>query len=133
MNGVGGIHTIGSFLTEVPRRFTINAGFKTTYDFRRNKEIYFNPAEALGLGTATAVGSGHTITFQYPGAGSTQIFIPTKSVFIKGHNLKTGDSLTYSPNGGTAIQYNESGSIGVAKTLTDGQTLFVAKLSLIHI
>ena len=129
VNGVGGIHTIGSFLTEVPRRFTINAGFKTTYDFRRNKEIYFNPAEALGLGTATAVGSGHTITFQYPGAGSTQIFIPTKSVFIKGHNLKTGDSLTYSPNGGTAIQYNESGSIGVAKTLTDGQTLFVAKIS----
>ena len=129
VNGVGGIHTIGSVLTEVPRRFKINAGFKTAYEFRRNKEIYFNPAEALGLGTASTVGSGHTITFQYPGAGSTQIFIPTKSVFIKGHNLKTGDSLTYSPNGGTVIQYNESGSIGAAKTLTDGQTLFVAKIS----
>ena len=43
--------------------------------------------------------------------------------------MKTGDSLTYSPNGGDGIQYNESGSVGVAKTLTDGQTLFVAKIS----
>ena len=129
VNGVDGIHTIGSVLTEIPRRFIINAGFKTTYEFRRNKEIYFTPVEALGLGTATEVGSGTTITFGNPGAGSTQIFIPTKSVFIKGHNLKTGDSLTYSPNGGTEIQYNESGSIGVAKTFTDGQTLFVAKIS----
>ena len=129
VNGLSGIHTIGSILVEVPRRFQINSGFKTTYDFNRNKEIYFNPLEALGLGTATAVGSGHTITFKYPGAGSSQIFIPTKSVFIKGHNLKTGDSLTYSPNGGTAIQYNEDGFVGTAQTLTDGQTLFVAKIS----
>ena len=129
INGVGGIHTIGSVLTEVPRRFSINAGFKTTYNFNRNKGIYFDPGESVGLGTGTVVGSGHTITFAYPGAGVTQIFIPTKSVFIKGHGLKTGDSLTYSANGGDGIEYNEQGSVGVAKTLTDGQTLFVAKIS----
>jgi hypothetical protein len=129
VNGFSGIHTIGTLLTEVPRRFKINAGFKTTYQFRRNKEIYFNPVEAIGLGTESGVGIGTTISFLYPGAGSTQIFIPTKSIYIKGHNLKTGDSLTYSPNGGTAIEYNEDGRIGTAKTLTDGQTLFVAKIS----
>ena len=129
INGFSGIHTIGTLLTEVPRRFKINAGFKTTYQFRRNKEIYFNPVEAIGLGTESGVGIGTTISFLYPGAGSTQIFIPTKSIFIKGHNLKTGDSLTYSPNGGTAFEYNEDGRIGTAKTLTDGQTLFVARIS----
>ena len=128
-NSVGGTHAIGSTMTEVPRRFTIETGFKTSYNFRRNKEIYFNPLESVGLGSVSGVGIGTTISFVYPGAGVTQIFIPTKSIFIKGHNLKTGDSLTYSPNGGEGIVYNEVGSVGTAQTLSDGQQLFVAKIS----
>ena len=126
---IGGTHAIGSTITEISRRFTINSGFKTTYDFKRNKEIYFSPIESIGLGTGSGVGIGTTITFSYPGAGATQVFIPTKSIFIKNHNLNTGDSLTYSTNGGQGIVYNEYTSIGAAKTLSEGQTLFVAKIS----
>ena len=34
VNGtVGSSHTVGSIITEDPRRFTINSGFKTTYNF----------------------------------------------------------------------------------------------------
>ena len=138
VNGtVGSTHTIGSILSEVPRRFEINSGFKTRYAFQKNKEIYFEPQETVGLGT-TAVGIGSVLQFDSFGLntvglgttfGSSSLAVPIKSLYFKDHNLKTGDLLTYSPNGGTAIQYNESGSIGVAKTLTDGQTLFVAKIS----
>ena len=65
VNGVvGASHTITSttFL-EDPRKLTINAGFKTTYAPRRNRQIYFDPSESVGLGTATGVGIGSTIVF----------------------------------------------------------------------
>ena len=138
VNGtVGAIHTIGSILHENPRRFTIDSGFKTKYNFKRNKEIYFEPQETVGLGT-TAVGIGTVLHFDSFGlntvglgttSGSSSLAVPIKSLYIKDHNLQTGDELTYSTNGGQGIVYNESGSIGVDKTLTDGQQLFVAKIS----
>ena len=53
------------------------------------------------------MGIGTTIQFYsqpgYPnatGAGVTQVFIPTKTIWIKNHGLVTGDKLTYSPNVG---------------------------------
>ena len=138
VNGtVGSIHTIGSILSEVPRRFEINSGFKTRYAFQKNKEIYFEPQETVGLGT-TAVGIGSVLQFDSFGLntvglgttfGSSSLAVPIKSLYFKDHNLKTGDLLTYSPNGGQGIVYNDNGEIGVAKTLTDGQQLFVAKIS----
>ena len=138
VNGtVGAIHSIGSILHENPRRFTIDSGFKTRYDFKRNIEIYFEPQETVGLGT-TAVGIGTILHFDSFGlntvglgttSGSSSLAVPIKSLYIKDHNLQTGDALTYSTNGGQGIVYNESGSIGVNKTLTDGQQLFVAKIS----
>ena len=138
VNGtVGSIHTMGTVLTEIPRRFEINSGFKTKYEFRKNKEIYFEPQETVGLGT-TAVGIGSVLQFDSFGLntvglgttfGSSSLAVPIKSLYFKDHNLQTGDLLTYSPNGGQGIVYNDNGEIGVAKTLTDGQQLFVAKIS----
>ena len=43
--------------------------------------------------------------------------------------MKTGDIVTYSSNGGEGLVYNEFGNIGLAKTLSDGQQLFVARIS----
>ena len=138
VNGtVGSTHTIGSILTEIPRRFEINSGFKTRYAFQKNKEIYFEPQETVGLGT-TAVGIGSVLQFDSFGLntvglgttfGASSLAVPIKSLYFKDHNLQTGDLLTYSPNGGQGIVYNDNGEIGVAKTLTDGQQLFVAKIS----
>ena len=52
VNGtVGSSHTVGSIITEDTRRFSINSGFKTTFNFKRNKEVYFEPVESVGLGT----------------------------------------------------------------------------------
>ena len=126
----GTSHTIGKFIYEVPRKLKINAGFNTDYNYSLNKQIYFDPSSAVGLGTTAGVGIGTTISFANPGSGITQAFIPTKSIFIKNHNLKTGDQITYSPGtGGNGIIVQDETNVGVGVTLSNGQTLFVAKIS----
>ena len=124
---VGTSHTVTSVLYENPRKLIINSGLNTTYTSRLNKEIYFNPLESIGLGTAFGVGIGTTIFISNPGAGLTQIFIPTKSIYIENHSLQTGDRLTYYTNDGSGIEVVEN-PVGIATTLTNGQTLYVAKI-----
>ena len=130
----GAAHTVTTVLYENPRKLIINAGFKTTYDCKLNTQLYFNPNESVALGTASGVGIGTTIQFYskpgYPnptGAGITQVFIPTKTIWIKGHGLETGDQLTYSPNRGSGLDVQNAG--GGISTLTDGQTLYAFKHS----
>ena len=129
----GAAHTVTTTLYENPRKLIINAGFNTTYNVKLNKQIYFNPNESVALGTASGVGIGTTIQFYsqpgYPsaGAGVTQVFIPTKTIWIKNHGLETGDQLTYSPNRGSGLDVQNSG--GGISTLTDGQTLYAYKQS----
>ena len=133
---VGLSHTVGSILSENPRRFTINVGLNTTYQYRKNVEIYFNPAENVGLGT-TVVGIGSVLTFSNYGlnslgfntTGSRNVSVQLGAIYIKDHNLQTGDILTYSTNGGSGIIYNEQSNVGTATTLSDGQQLFVAKIT----
>ena len=124
---VGASHSVTTVLYKDPRTFTINVGYSTNYDYLENREIYFNPVESVGLGTISGVGIGTTIFLANPGAGITAIFIPTKSIYIKNHNLNTGDQLTYSPNGGSGIVAQSS--VGTALTFSNQQKLFVAKIS----
>ena len=126
----GTSHTIGKFIYEAPRKIKINAGFKTDYAYTLNKQIYFDPSSSVALGTTAGVGIGTTISFANPGSGATEAFIPTKTIFIKNHNLRTGDQLTYSPgNGGNGIIVQDETNVGVGTTLSNGQTLFVAKIT----
>ena len=123
-------HTVTSFFFQDQRRLTVDAGFKTTYSSNRNKQIYFNPTETVGLGTTAGVGIGSTLSFSNPGAGISEIFIQTKALYIPGHDLNTGDELTYSPNTGSGIVVLEEGASypsGIT-TLSDGDTLFVARI-----
>ena len=96
--------------------------------------MILNPNESVALGTASGVGIGTTIQFYsqpgYPnpiGAGETQVFIPTKTIWIKHHGLETNDKLTYSPNRGAGLDVQNTG--GGISTLTDGQTLYAYKQS----
>ena len=126
---VSAAHTIGKFLIEDSRNFDITTGITSTYKFRRNEQVYFDPSETVGLGTTAGIGIGSTLSFANPGAGITQKFIPTKSLFFKNHNFKTGDQLTYSPgNGGTGLYVEDETNVGLGTTLTSGQKLFVAKI-----
>ena len=125
---VGGAHTANSLISQKPRNFSFSSPTKLeNADLRLNKELYFNPVESVGLGTLSGVGIGSTLSFSNPGTGISEIFIPTKSVFIKNHGLLTGDALTYSTNAGAAVSVSTNGIDGFA--LSQGQTVFAARLS----
>ena len=125
---IGSSHTANSLITAHPRNFDFNATSSLeNSDIRVNKELYFNPAESVGLGTISAVGIGSTIVFANPGTGISEIFIPTKSMYFKEHGLLTGDALTYSTNAGAAVSVSTDGIDGFA--LTQGQTVYAAKIT----
>jgi hypothetical protein len=127
-NTVGVAHSATTIAYVDPRRLDVVVGFETVYNYKQNKEIYFNPIESVAIGTNFGVGIGTTIFLSNPGTGITQIFIPTRSIYIKNHNLETGDELTYSPNGGNGIVIVENG-VGIGTTLKDQQKLYVAKIN----
>lgn len=117
----GTYHTVGAAISEVSRKFSINAKIQDFNNCYYNRELYFNPAESIG------VGNGSTITFSSPGVGPTSIFIPTKSIYIPGHNLKTGEKLTYKLNGGTEISVSTNGI--TTSLLADNTTVYAVRYS----
>ena len=124
---IGSSHTAVSLLSQQPRSFIFGLGGDDNNNFKINNELYFDPKESVGLGTLSGVGIGSTLVFVNPGAGLSEIFIPTKSLYFKDHGLKTGDILTYRTNDGTALGVSTDGIMDF--TLDNGQTLYAAKLS----
>jgi hypothetical protein len=124
---VGSAHSSTDILYEISRKLIINSGIKTQYNFKNNQELYFNPADSIGLGTSSGVGIGTTIVFSNPGVGITQIFIPTQTIYIPNHKLQTGDELTYSNNGGNSIGISTDGL--TTSILSDQSRIYVAKIT----
>ena len=120
---VGSAYSSASVLTENPRKFNIVTGFKTEFSLPLNKELYFEPSEAVGVGT---VGLGKTVTFSLPGVGATQVFVPIQQIYLPNHQLQVGERVSYSSHGGTQISvYNGFRSF----SLPQDQDLFVAPIS----
>ena len=126
LNNVSTAHAEASIFKELPREFSIKTNQNLKKVLKRNKEIYFNPVDSVALGSTSGVGIGTTITFSNPGAGVTQIFVPTKTIYIKDHNLQTGDSLTYSTNTGTGLKVDTGTT---TFDLIDQTQLFVGRVS----
>jgi len=102
---VAAAHSNSTPLYENPRKFTFNSGsISTSKTFNYNKELYFNPAESVGLGTITGTGLGSTITFSNPGVGQTQVFVQSQALYYPDHGLKLNNILSYRTNGGSSIQ-----------------------------
>ena len=89
--------------------------------------MYFDPRETVGLGTIAGVGIGSTLIFANPGAGISNINIPTKALYLPDHRLKTGDTLTYLSNQGTTLGVSTDGINTFS--LTNGQTVYAGKIS----
>jgi hypothetical protein len=76
--GVSSI-SVGTAITENPRKFEINFGITTSYDFNYNRQLYFDPILSVGLGTTSGVGINSTLflstnNFKHPvsiGTGTT--------------------------------------------------------------
>jgi hypothetical protein len=129
INGtVGSSHSVTDVLYENSRKLIINAGFRSQYDYQINREIYFNPIDAVGLGTTSGIGIGVTLIFSNPGVGITQIFIPTRSIYIPNHQLNTGDELIYSTNNGSVIGVSTNG-ISTSVSLSNQSIVYVARIS----
>ena len=126
---VGVSHTASTVLEEIPRTFTFTSGFTTTTKLRENREYYFNPEEAVGLGTTAGVGVGTFRQIVNPGVGATQVFIPSQAIYLLNHGLQTGDIVTYQTSG-TALGIKTSSAIPTQDTLLDEDVpLFVAKIN----
>jgi len=101
----GYAYTSGGVLYEDPRKFYVNVGLiKTDYSFPINRELYFDPAESVAIGTVTGTGIGSTVTFSDPGVGRTNIFIQPQQFYYPGHRLKLNEKVVYETNGGNPIQ-----------------------------
>jgi len=128
-NGTIGLtsYSAGFALTERSNKLQFNFGISTSYNFDIDREIYFDPKESIGLGTVSGVGIVSTLYFSNIGVGITQLTIPTQSIYIKNHNLITGDSLTYSANGGTQVSVSTDGKSSFS--LSENSIVYVAKIS----
>ena len=73
------------------------------------------------------VGIGVTILFSNPGTGITEIFIPTRSIYIPTHQLQTGDELIYSNNGYNSIGVSTNGLTSF--NLSNQSIVYVAKIT----
>jgi len=129
INQISGVtsYSSGIALTERTRKFQMSFGISTSYDLKANKELYFDPAESVGLGTTAGVGIGSTLFFSNPGVGITQITIPTKTIYIPDHQLDTGTRLIYNSNGGTPISISTNGI--ASYQLTNNSIVYAAKIT----
>lgn len=118
-------HTAGTSLTELSKKGFVNLNIENNYENRINKEIYFNPSESFGLGSLSGPGITSTLVFSDPGVGATILTIPTKTIYLKNHNLNTGDSLTYDTNGSTEITVDDGNGNFSLPNLSDVYVLKV--------
>jgi hypothetical protein len=118
-------HFSNEALIENTRKFYLNKDLGRSYKI--NRKYYFIPQETIGIGTISSTGAGVTVTFSNPGVGITQTFIPIQTLYLKNHNLNTGDKLIYNTNGGVGIKVFDD-SFGEF-TLSDNNLLYVAKIN----
>ena len=123
----GSAHTASTVLYENTRKFTFDNSRGFNINPNLNRELYFNPIESVSLGTTSGVGAGSTLYFSNPGVGITNIFVPTKTIYLPKHKLETGNELIYSSNGETPIFVSDDGVSSFQ--LSDDQTVYVAKVS----
>jgi len=129
-NGTTGIVTYssGTKLTELPRKMNLLFNPQYTYKVNtRNKQYYFNPSETVGIGTTSGVGITSTLYFSNPGAGNTQVTIPTRSLYIPSHGLKNDIELIYSSGGGTGVSISTDGV--TSTTLQENSSVYATSLS----
>jgi hypothetical protein len=129
LNGTTGVSTYpaGTNLFERAAKVSLNVGVLTNYNYKPNREYYFTPSEALGIGTTSGIGIAHTLFFTNPGVGVTSIAIPTRTIYIPGHDIATGDVLTYNSNGGAVVSISTNGVAN--SSLANGTNVYAAKIS----
>ena len=127
------IHLVGTAATILQNKFLFNSDYDNSFKFKLNREIYFNPVESVGLSPSISnPGLGVTISFANPGTGATNVFVLPQKIYIKDHNLQTGDIVKYNKNRSDAvsISYEDTTtSIGFGSDFIDDRSYYVAKFN----
>ena len=124
---VGTSYSTLTSIVEDPRKFTFNVGsIKSTTTFNLNEEIYFEPEEAIGVGTA--VGTATTITFKNPAIGVTAVTLQSQQIYLPNHKLNLNDIVSYNNFTGTAVS-TWNGTTDTYNLLSDYSILYVAPIT----
>ena len=123
---VGAAHTSSTDLELTPSYFTLpvkSKQFKSTV----NDLVYFNPSQALGVGTIAGIGSTSPYTIgEVQVAAST----PAQSIYLPNHPFNTNQKVIFT-KGTSALQVSNTGgstAFGIPISGSD-QTLYVIKKS----
>lgn len=116
-------HSSYTKLTEESRKLFIDLPKEAANEkYNLNRELYFDPAESVGIGTSESA-----LLFSNPGSGITSLLVPEKSIFIESHNLRTGDLIVYNSNGGDSIEVSLDGT--TAFDLPQNQNLYAVRFN----
>ena len=121
-------HTAGTVVRDEPRRISFtNLGVQTSKVFAPNKEFYFQPSEALGVGTAVGI---TTLVFSNPGVGATQERVTQQQIYLPKHKLTLNTPMKYYTNGGGTSVNVWSGVENTSPyPLTDTRDVYAVPLS----
>ena len=101
-------HSPNTVVEFLPNSFTINK--KVDYfESYQKKKIFFNPAEAVGLGTTT--GSSYNVSFKFAN-NDVQRNIPVKQIYIENHPFETNDKINFVQFGSNAISISTDTNAG---------------------
>ena len=111
-----GIHSVSTPVSLIPNFFNISLQTKV-FDSKLNDQVYFNPHESIGVGTAVGLGSTATSTL---GDLISVVSTPTRSIRLPNHPFKTNQRVTLTKPG------KFKGQVGYALTVSkdDGVTTF---------
>ena len=129
-DGTVGVNSFaaGFIINEFPRNFVFSSEIEDEVEFKYNREYYFDPVETVAIGQTSGVGIGTTLSFANPGAGITQKFVPTRTLWIPGHDIETGEELIYNSYGGEPISV--ATTIGAASTVLESpSTVYGVRIS----
>jgi len=112
-----GVHTAGiSSVSLLPTKFNFIQENITSSSYK-NDVIYFNPSNSVGVGTS---GTNYFVS----GIGVTNIFVPSRSIYIPNHTFYTGQQLVYSTGlSNQGLVVSNTGT-GTTFRLQDGQTVY---------
>ena len=125
----GTSHPSGSNVSYLPNKFTISKNIPF-FESTRNREIFFNPFQTVGVGTTA--GEDKTVSLSFAGSNITRN-LPVKQIEIKNHSLTTNQKIKFSTPTGNA---NESILISIdggANTFPLPEFVFVVNKSPNHI
>ena len=125
-------HTATSVVSFIPDKFT----FSKTSDFFEssyNDLVYFNPHNALGVGTTSGVGIA--VTYNIGVQTNHTVSIPTQSIYLPNHPFKTNQKVIFKKEGLAAIGVANTSDSAVFDLPSSGeqQVVYVIKKSHDHI